>query len=447
MARLSLSTECDRGGLCVLSYNVWGVFAAQRVKERMELISERLAAYDIVCLQEQFDIADAPTLFKANAHPYVHRTLSAVIGSGLTIASKYPILSNTFIPFRCGGYIERFWEGDAIANKGIAVSRVLVPRSKLQRSSSSAASVSSEAPPSPTGEDNVELIVFNTHLIAQYQKYSQIGGYTNERNAANRLAQMHQLAQLIVSVVTPGATPFLLCGDLNAGANSPELKLLQAYLALYGLAVADSVQEATFTDENMYNAAKAGTYLQLMRMTEDIPVQLDHLLFGVGGLALVEGTGVVAMKDKLKAKDGKAIQLSDHYGVEGRFVLVDAKDTSLTFRAPRASQLSTEHREALEFAASYLHRRSRSKQALVVQLSIASAVALLCAVFFVPRMVHGHYLASFCSFMSGVGCCGFLLLGQLNRQSTAISMTSAADDLSGLLTKGDGCTGAVHSKP
>jgi endonuclease/exonuclease/phosphatase family metal-dependent hydrolase len=439
-------------GLSVLSYNVWGIFAARRVKERMELIADRLEPYDVICMQEQFDAADAPTLFKAGAHPYIHRFVTAIVGSGLTIASKYPILSNCFVPFRVGGRFERLWEGDAIANKGVAITRVLVPRSRLvERDVLFAASSSSAEPMSPlvdTG-DGVEVLFFNTHLIAQYQKYSQIGGYDFERNAAHRLSQMHQMAQIVATTVTPG-TPFFLCGDFNAGRKSPEMNLLHAYLASYGLEVTETAEVDSYSTSNVWLGGNAGTYLETMKMDEDIPVQLDHCLYG-GNLRLLHGE--LAMTELLKStRDSAPIHLSDHYGIHGSFVLADPSLTPVATvaRLPRPNALRGEYLDALAFAEVFLERQAVDKMKMVLQLTAFSVTLLLICVLVLPYLMGdggAGYVRAFVTFWFGFMAAVTLILAQVNRRGTAIAMEGAVIDIRGLRTTGNVCSGPLRKLP
>src|SRR3989338_1954202 len=119
--------------LSVLSYNVWGIFISQHLDERMKEIGRRAANYDIVCLQEQFEQRHSDIIFTNREHfKYVERFVSCEYGSGLTIASRYPIVATMFLPFYSCGRPERVQEGDFIANKGIAAVRISVPVSSLE---------------------------------------------------------------------------------------------------------------------------------------------------------------------------------------------------------------------------------------------------------------------------------------------------------------------------
>ena len=354
--------------ISVLSYNVWGIFTSNDLARRTRLIAERLAPYDIVCMQEQFNEADADVLWQggrgggaggraapAPSHPFRERFDSSLIGSGLTIFSRFPIVAKSFVPFRCGGAPWKVWEGDAIANKGFAIVKVRVPLDELRTTHSSnaaaAVNIANIRPPvvpltegpsgAATGERGegrhnvssaaaasaasyVDVTVVNTHLVAQYEKYSQIGGYFAESNSAVRLAQVIQLGQLLVTLAMPTTTmssssggvppspPVLLCGDLNFGPFSPEMFTLKSILNSQRISTTSAIQRAdvySYSPENDYNSPKGSSYLACMNMQEDSPVCLDHVMLVGNGLVIAdaEGCGRLVFNERVvERRDGSA---------------------------------------------------------------------------------------------------------------------------------------------
>ena len=302
--------------LSVLSYNVWGIFISKHLDERMKEIAKHVSNYDIVCLQEQFEERHCNIIFNNREHfKYVERFVSCEYGSGLTIASRYPIVATMFLPFYSCGRPERVQEGDFIANKGIAVARISVPASELEGSQE-------EGAKNAFG-DNVEIIVCNTHFVAQYEKYVSIGGFFNETNAPSRLTEAFEMGDLacLLHGTAERRTPVILCGDYNAGQDSHEMKLLRDFCQLKGVRLSPVLQPdvATFTAENSY--VKAST-------NEALPIQIDHVLFA----DLEMSTGKLAFNEKYKlfgGADGKTpvaggepLHLSDHYGVAATFTKV-----------------------------------------------------------------------------------------------------------------------------
>jgi hypothetical protein len=312
------------------------------------------------------------------------------------------------------------------------VSRVAVPRSKLGGA--------------PGDATTVEVLVLNGHLIAQYQQYSRIGGYKQERNAGHRLGQAHQLAQLVVSLVgDPRTTPFILCGDFNCGVGSPEIDLVHAYLAHHGLPVAEAFDGAPSYDETcMFNARGAGTYLEFMSMTEDLPVQLDHVLYGTNALAKKDGALCMTERFPCAAAATKELNLSDHYGVAGQLVATSTAAQQSPIARPRsASTLDVKHRDALAFAAGYLKERIAVKQASLRHLTAAAVVVVVAAVTVLPATLAPSrpIVSTIVAVVAGIAAAVLLLLAHLYRRFEIITMRTAATDIDGLLHRGTACSG------
>ena len=295
--------------LKVLSLNVWGVCIALNRQNRMTAVGRAIKDYDIVCLQEQFEETDWQLILQADAgaHPHSIRFPSGFMGSGLAVLSKHPIHHHAFQAYDVQGFPENVHHGDYYANKGVCMCQIRVP----------AANGSTET-----------LFVYNTHTHAQYQKLARIGGYANERYAAVRTAQTLQLAQYIVTTSQSPIDPqrmtpcnrVLLCGDMNASPDSPELRLLKAYcFKKAGLrlqrAIPTTAENMTFCYENGFIGSSTG-YFNVLDMLEDLPIQLDHIIFSTPGVELVR-EGRAVLKDNNHVPHGKkATPISDHYGVE-----------------------------------------------------------------------------------------------------------------------------------
>lgn len=94
---------------------------------------------------------------------------SGVFGSGLTVFSKFPIISSSFYPFILNGKPLQVFHGDYYVGKGVGTVRLNHPQLGY-------------------------LDVFNTHLHAGY----------GDRYKAHRAAQCWQLANLLRSFVIAG---------------------------------------------------------------------------------------------------------------------------------------------------------------------------------------------------------------------------------------------------
>jgi endonuclease/exonuclease/phosphatase family metal-dependent hydrolase len=316
--------------LSVLTYNVWGIFLAKWIDERMRAIGQRLRAFDVVCLQEQFEARHCDLLFgserRGSAFPYIERFVSCEYGSGLTIASKYPIVASMFLPFRSCGRPERLNEGDYIANKGIAVVRIAVPAAALEDSRTHG---------TVNSADTVEVIVCNAHWVAQYEKYASIGGFFNETNAASRLTEAFELGELacLLHGTADQRTPIIICGDFNAGSDSHELRVLHDFCINRGVVL----QAALPADQATFSSANSNVD---DKVNEAIPIQLDHIFFG--DLKLAPGTGQVVFVDKVKIPSvDEPVHLSDHFGVAATFSGVEPAPTPTSPVTQAARQEAT----------------------------------------------------------------------------------------------------------
>lgn len=166
-----------QGNLFVLTYNVAGL--PQRIssaktprKESMKMIGERLNAYDIVNVQEDFNYNSY--LFSSTQHSYKTQHKRKVpFGDGLSTLSKFPIIEYRRIAWRaCSG-------SDCFTPKGFSYIRVQL--SKL-----------------------VSIDVYNLHANA----------HDTVRSAQARRRNLDQLAQYIHD--HSFERPLLVMGDFNA---------------------------------------------------------------------------------------------------------------------------------------------------------------------------------------------------------------------------------------
>jgi len=221
------------------------------------------------------------------------------------------------------------------------------------------------------------------------------------------------MANLICNTSRPGDN-IILCGDYNASPSSPEIRLLLGICHLRnGLEfsrtlVEDDNTNFTFTFDNQFNNGNP-FYNRLVDNQEDIPVQLDHIMFSVGSqlqlaplLPLKQAdvaqpfqhhcleTPMAAVmftnNREVSTGDKKCpfCPISDHFGIAARFVVSLSPTTALlgatgpTQNSPTivvaskrsisfsntdpdviTQQLavdSTIHRKSVDFAASFLQR-------------------------------------------------------------------------------------------
>jgi len=180
--------------LRVVTWNVWGLhWITPRRSERLRKVAEEVARLrpDIVGFQEAFVEADRAELTQAlqvvglEHSRYFH---SGLVGSGLLMVSRYPVLTEGFIRYAINGRPEALQHGDWWAGKGLSLCTL------------------------DLGEGR-RLYLGNTHLHARYKE---------NRYHATQLAQTAQLIPWVKKVRETGA-PALWTGDWN---NTPDSDVL-----------------------------------------------------------------------------------------------------------------------------------------------------------------------------------------------------------------------------
>jgi endonuclease/exonuclease/phosphatase family metal-dependent hydrolase len=467
----SMSSGSDDGGRTfrVVSYNCWGIFNSKYKDERLRHLATKIRQFDVVCLQELFSEADyllLKGLLGGSDEFYSRRFPSSFIGSGLAVFSKHEIISSDFMTYPCQGFPEKIYHGDFFANKGVALCRLRMRSFSPQGVSLDGTGTSSNSfyatPKLHSPDDGYDVLIYNTHLVAQYEKYSKLGSYDKETYAGYRLSQAHSIAKFVVATSRPHDN-VVVCGDFNSDPHSPEVRLFLAQCAVHGLdmskvLIPDDSTNYTYTIENLFNAPAGCTYLAVMDMQEDMPVQLDHIFFTGKHLSLRpfranqgdvsahhakhndEGTiGVVLFTNnrEVNTKDGKLVPMSDHFGVGARFFRGD------TFSAPAPlTQLQTDpttYRKSLEFGSSFL---LRSSLALKRSQRILFGTALLFVLlpFVLAFLIDCHDTSLFSilrhnvitAMLTTVAVVSFFI-GKLHRGNDSIVMLAQGDELARLL--------------
>lgn len=277
--------------LKVLTYNLWGIFNSKMCQDRMAVFAEKIEHYDIILLQEQFDPSDFAKVQEMvpdhiRKARYFRRFPSGFYGSGCAVISKYPIHSAIFHTYPLQGYPEMILHGDFFANKGAACVKLDVP---IERDGAIV---------------NQEVILYTTHLVAIYQKVSQMSSWKKERYLPYRISQAIELASFIMNTSKP--TDYVIIGgDFNSSQRSLEVQTMLILLKRRGydlrsalptpialLETASTEEQAeearsmfTFSPLNAFNASKT-SYFKLLNMQSDIPSQIDHIFFNSAAFTL-----------------------------------------------------------------------------------------------------------------------------------------------------------------
>ena len=266
----------------VLTFNVFGLpLGLGGCREKFARISAiadylKTANFDIIFLQELWIEGDQEILKSAleNADFFVteYRELChwacdgyllPFMCSGLTIASKFPIVNTSFTIFDQRGSI---WDGEILAGKGVAIADIKIDK-------------------------NIKLQLVNTHMIAE------ASNWWNSANEDIRKVQMEQFNSILKSF-DDNFDIRIVGGDFNT--NSPDLTLISA-------CDSDLVTYGDFQN----------TFSNKMPS-----VHLDHIFYDYNAqkFHVLPKTKRIVSKSCLTENDEK-ISLSDHEGVSTTFTI------------------------------------------------------------------------------------------------------------------------------
>eukprot|EP01121_Diplochlamys_sp_Union-15-3_P018078 TRINITY_DN6507_c0_g1_i1.p1 TRINITY_DN6507_c0_g1~~TRINITY_DN6507_c0_g1_i1.p1 ORF type:complete len:362 (-),score=26.67 TRINITY_DN6507_c0_g1_i1:13-1098(-) len=181
--------------LRVFTLNCWGLpdLITGRLKgikkpkrtERIINISNELGNYDIVGLQEVWMKQDREVLRqKAKKYGLVHCHYykSFMLGSGLLLLSRYPIVQTAFLRYSLNGKPQRILHGDWYVGKGVGMATIKTPMGDVD--------------------------CFITHLIASYTEIQE-----KEEYYLHRLLQTLELIEFVNSRSKSPLT--IILGDFN----------------------------------------------------------------------------------------------------------------------------------------------------------------------------------------------------------------------------------------
>ncbi|XP_015368885.1 PREDICTED: putative neutral sphingomyelinase isoform X1 [Diuraphis noxia] len=183
--------------LSIFTLNIWGLkFISKNRNARVKALSDSLTnnGYDVVCLQELWCEDDYKYLKASckNVFKYIHYFHSGMLGSGMCIMSRYPVIDHHYHSFSLNGYLHKIWHGDWFGGKGIGMCRVNV--------------------------NGFTVDVYTTHLQACYNA-------SNDKYINHRIIQAFEIANLI-RITSAGSDLSVLAGDLNCNPNDICYKLV-----------------------------------------------------------------------------------------------------------------------------------------------------------------------------------------------------------------------------
>ncbi|NWI68850.1 NSMA phosphodiesterase, partial [Todus mexicanus] len=187
--------------LRIFDLNCWAIrYLSKRRQERMGLIGDALRrdGFDLVLLQEVWSEQDYSELKSklASCYPFSHYFRSGVIGSGLCVFSRFPILDTLLYQYSLNGYPYMLQHGDWFCGKSVGLVR---------------------------GGHSC----FAPHFPQLHAEYCR------EKDAylPHRLVQAWELAQFIRHT-SKAADVVLLGGDLNMHPEDVGIRLLRGWTGL-----------------------------------------------------------------------------------------------------------------------------------------------------------------------------------------------------------------------
>lgn len=281
--------------MSILTLNIWGIpYVSKDRTVRVEAIGDVLASgnYDIVSLQEVWSDSDYQYLKKRveGVLPFAHYFYSGVVGSGLALLSKYPIVSAFFHAWSVNGYVHRIQHGDWFGGKGVGFSKIAV---------------------------NDQLVhVYVAHLHAEYDRNC-------DDYMAHRVIQAYDTAQFIES--TRGkAVLQILAGDLNTEPGDLACRVL-----LTNSMLIDTCDKKMFAAGNLgTNEIGTNSYTD-PEAAKKSPhgKRIDYIMYRFGDN--FEGRLLEHRLPLPERIPGKQISYSDHEAVYAKIILKKATSSAI----------------------------------------------------------------------------------------------------------------------
>lgn len=269
---------------------------------RIEAISKELSSgqYDIVSLQEVWSQHDSEQLQQntASVLPYSHYFHSGVMGAGLLVLSKYPILGTLFHAWSVNGYFHRIQHADWFGGKGVGLCRILV-------------------------KDQI-IHLYNAHLHAEYDN-------DNDEYKTHRVIQAFDTAQFIEA--TRGTSVLqILAGDLNTQPQDISYKVLLLTSKMTDSCVSDSFR-TNECSRNSYTSASA-------LAKNPLGIRIDHIF--VRGADNIKADIIEYTLPFPERVPGQKFSYSDHEAVLAKLRLTRLPTSSERKAASVGNAVNTE---------------------------------------------------------------------------------------------------------
>uniref|UniRef100_A0A8C4NBP8 sphingomyelin phosphodiesterase n=1 Tax=Eptatretus burgeri TaxID=7764 RepID=A0A8C4NBP8_EPTBU len=333
----------------VLTLNCWGIrYLSKLCSKRYKCISQKLgdASHDVALLEEVWSEKDYMKLKKklASYYPYSHYFRSGVIGSGLCVFSKHPIIDTLLYQYTLNGYPFMLHHGDWFGGKSVGL--VVL---------------------------NISGIIVNAYITHLHAEYSR------EKDAyhPHRILQAWELGQF-VRHTSQMADIVLLGGDLNMHPDDLGNRLLRSLTGL----------RDSFIEAESYEGPQGGcTLIPQNSFTSkhefySFPqgIRIDYILFKGSDKYSINCRAL----QTTQAADGREFPISDHEAVSATLQIQQGTIQCLLSGAENGAidvlnEARTELRVGLHVATG--HQRGAGRLfGLSIALVLLSVAVVLCGV-------------------------------------------------------------------
>ncbi|XP_058953535.2 putative neutral sphingomyelinase [Pocillopora verrucosa] len=312
-----MADEEREPNLRVLTLNCWGIPHVSKMwEERKVLIAEELAKghHDVVTLQEIWSRSDYELISQIvnEVLPYSHYFYSGVIGSGVCVFSRYPIIDAYFYRYSLNGYMYKITHADWFGGKGVGYCLIDHPKQLIH--------------------------FFATHTHAEY---NESGEY-----APHRAVQAYQLSQFVHHLTKP-SDAVLVCGDMNCEPSQLFYRIIKDVTGLidawdkHGTIKPGCYGNTSDVSSNTFSGDRSDATVSQEGGPED-GKRIDYIFYQSSQRSLECTHCEVTMGHV----PGKTFSFSDHEGVAASFVVTDTMaDETDSFQT--AVSISSKGREAL----------------------------------------------------------------------------------------------------
>ena len=260
------------------TFNVWDLpIIAKNIDERIPAIGTDLKSkkFDFVMLEEAWQTKDQKILVQKSGLNYSkYFSVPRTIGSGLFSLSQTPITRTSFREFILNGHLKDILQADAYSGKGASMTSVVVR--------------------------GLPVSFFSTHTIA---RYGEDVNKLEDAHTVDRLLQLFEIFRHIVEQTDSDA--FVVAGDFNMRYFHTEYEFWRSLTSLEGIKNEEfNAKFCTYCSDNTYHSNNEGQldYIFISPRLEIVHSQLDF-------------------NQLFKAKSGKMINFSDHYGLSADIIV------------------------------------------------------------------------------------------------------------------------------